>query len=99
MKFEKYARRNLKIKCYEKEYRLIYLEDLPKEVDYMAKEIVLKNWHEPAIVDDKNFEWLNQYEWEAIELENGLHAARLVPMGDGTYSWVLMEDMIMGLDY
>jgi hypothetical protein len=65
----------------------------------MVKEIIIKNYHKPALVDDIDFEWLNQFEWEAIELEDGIHAARIVPNGDGTYSFILMEDMIMGLDY
>ncbi len=64
----------------------------------MVKEIILKNSHTPALVDEEDYEWLNQFEWEAIELEDGVHAARRVIYEEGTFSWVLMEDMIMGID-
>lgn len=63
----------------------------------MVKKIELKNSNIPALVDEEDYEWLNQYEWEAIELEDVVHAARLVIYEDGSFEWVLMEDMIMGI--
>ncbi|AXV40385.1 hypothetical protein [Methanobacterium sp. BAmetb5] len=64
----------------------------------MVKKIELNNSNMPALVDEEDYEWLNQFEWEAIELEDGVHAVRRVIYGDGTYQWILMEDMIMGID-
>ena len=64
----------------------------------MVKEIIIKNYHKPAIVDDEYYELLNQFEWEIMELENGeLNAVRIVTESDGTYSWILMEDIIWDL--
>lgn len=64
----------------------------------MVKEIVIKNYHMPALVDEEDYERLNKFEWEAIELEDGVHAARRVIYEDGTFEWILMEDMISGID-
>lgn len=42
-----------------------------------------------ALVDDSDFDWLNQYKWYAIKTRNGFKAARL--------KTVLMHRVILGL--
>ena len=64
----------------------------------MVKEIIIKNYHKPALVDDEYYELMNQFEWEIMELDNGaLNVVRIITECDGTYSWILMEDMLWDL--
>ena len=65
----------------------------------MVKGIVVKNYDISVLVDDEDFEWLNQFEWKAFEIEGILRVVRIVPNGDGTWSYRLLEDIIAGLDY
>ncbi len=62
----------------------------------MTKEIKVKNSVRPALVDDENYEWLNHFEWELVETEDGLRIARRYPLPDGTYIWIGMAEMVMG---
>ena len=50
-----------------------------------------------AIVDDEDFEWLNQYKWYAYKGGNTWYAARNSPVVNGKRTRIRMHRMILGL--
>lgn len=55
----------------------------------MTKEILLVGGLK-AKVDDEDYDWLTKYKWEAIDIEDSIHAFTIIK-GKG----YLMENMIM----
>jgi len=50
-----------------------------------------------AIVDDKNYEWLNQWKWYALKVGNTYYAARYGGGGHENPIVILMHRQILGL--
>lgn len=63
------------------------------------KEITLTRG-QVAIVDDADYHWLNQYEWQAIRGANGCHYAKrgMAISREGRLITLPMHRVIMGLD-
>ena len=63
----------------------------------MSKKILLTQ-NQYAVVDDSDFEWLNQWEWCALWYSNAksFYAVRNVRKTDGKYTLLSMHQAIMG---
>ena len=66
----------------------------------MSKEIQLTQG-KVAIVDDENYDWLNQWKWQATKSRNTYYAVRQVYLGGGRknskYVHLKMHRVILGL--
>jgi len=51
-----------------------------------------------AIVDDEDFEWLNQWKWFVCKDKNNLYAARNSPRTNGKQTLIFMHRVILGLE-
>ena len=50
-----------------------------------------------TLVDDEDYEWLNQWNWNLRKLNNGHeYAGRTVNMGNNKYKTILMHRLILG---
>jgi len=52
-----------------------------------------------TIVDDANYEWLNQYKWFAKKKGESFYAVRSIRMPNGKVVTAQIHRMILGLDY
>jgi hypothetical protein len=52
-----------------------------------------------ALVDDSDYEWLNQYKWYAIKDYNTWYAVRHITKPDGKQTLISMHRFILGLEY
>jgi len=59
------------------------------------KQIKLQNSKEFAVVDDDNYEWLNQYRWFAVPHKDTYYAARYEQI-NGQNEMIFMHDMVAG---
>ena len=52
-----------------------------------------------AIVDDADYDWLNQYKWYANEEESGFYAVRSSSQKKGKRHQIRMHRLILGLEF
>ena len=50
-----------------------------------------------TLVDDWNYEWLNQWKWCSLKARSGYYATRGVRQPDGKVQAILMHRLILGL--
>ena len=52
-----------------------------------------------ALVDDADYEWLNQYKWYACKIRGNFYAVRHSPVENRKRHTILMSRQILGLNY
>lgn len=60
----------------------------------MTKEIQLTQ-DQVSLVDDADYEWLNQWQWHAVRSGNTFYAARYETTKNGKQRLILMHEEIM----
>ena len=61
------------------------------------KQIVLTQG-QYALVDDADYDWLNQYKWCAVNMKGNFYAVRMSPRRNGKQNKILMHRQILGLE-
>lgn len=70
-----------------------FVREKGEKVKGMAKEIQLTQG-KVAIVDDSDFEYLNQYKWHALKIGNTFYAARTITVIKNKHKLLLMHRFI-----
>ena len=52
-----------------------------------------------TLVDDSDYDWLNQWKWRAVKDRNTFYAVRSAYLPNGKHRWILMHREILGLKF